>query len=363
MKLERIGRMGNKLKDIFSDAPIDMGGNIRFESEDAYKKFLEALDIVWEEGKTVEVEGVSSILTKIKSGKYEYPFLEHDKLKQVVIAPSPEMVDISLSTELGEKFLHLRRYHTAKEIVLETPEKAIVYMKMKVKKGSTQNTFSYRVQTELAKTMDEIVESYVVVVAFINSLFVDDVNGTAEEIELIRNTKNYFTKALEYYQRVQQVEKDFAVHFNPAIKNEDETDEQELEELYGLLYEKMAFRYNAKLTTNDGLEVTEKMKEIEIGSKLELTFSSKAEFRLYGQTITLYTANILSNAVVKNVEQTTDGKVKILYHDTDSEPMYISYTAFKSEEDRESELKVIMEHGEKYVNAPTVAEYMWQKRS
>ena len=105
------------------------------------------------------------------------------------------------------------------------------------------------------------------------------------------------------------------------------------------------------------------MKEIEIGSKLELTFSSKAEFRLYGQTIMLYTANILSNAVVKNVEQTTDGKVKILYHDTDSEPMYISYTAFKSEEERESELKVIMEHREKYVNAPTVAEYMWQKRS
>ena len=31
-------------------------------------------------------------------------------------------------------------------------------MKMKVKKGSTQNTFSYRVQTELAKTIDEIVE-------------------------------------------------------------------------------------------------------------------------------------------------------------------------------------------------------------
>ena len=37
--------MGNKLKEIFSDAPIDMGGNIRFENADAYKKFLEALDI------------------------------------------------------------------------------------------------------------------------------------------------------------------------------------------------------------------------------------------------------------------------------------------------------------------------------
>lgn len=55
--------------------------------------------------------------------------------------------------------------------------------------------------------------------------------------------------------------------------------------------------------------------------------------------------------------------MKILYDDTDSEPMYISYTAFKSEDEREQELKIMMEHREKYINAPTVAKYMWQKRS
>lgn len=354
--------MGNKLKEIFSDAPIDMGGNIRFENEDAYKKFLEALDIVWEEGKAVELEGVSSISTKIKSGKYEYPFLEHDKLKQVVIAPSPEMIDISVSTELGEKKLCLCRYHTANKIVLETDKKAIIYMKMSVQKGTSQNTFSYRVQTELAKTIDEIVESYVVAVAFINSLFVDDANGTAEELELIRNTKNYFSKALDYFKRVQRIEKELEVQFNPSVQNEDESDGQELEELYGLLFENMAFRYNAKLTSKDGIEIAEKLKGIEVGNKLELTFGNKAEFQLYGQTIMLYTASILINAVVKSVEETPDGNVKILYDDTDSEPMYISYTAFKLEDEREQEIKTIMEHREKYINAPTVAEYVWQKR-
>lgn len=363
MKLERTGRMGNKLKDIFSDVPIDMGGNIRFETEDAYKKFLEALEIVWEEGKAVKLDGVSSISTKIKSGKYEYPFCEHDKLKEVVIAPSLEMIEISLTTELGEKKLKLRRYHTAKEIVLETAEKAIVYMKMKVKKGSAHNTFSYRAQTELARTIDEIIESYIVVLAFINLLFVDDANASAEELELIRNTKKYFAKAIEYYKRVQQVESDFAVQFNPAMQNEDKNDEQELEELYGLIYENMAFRYNAKLTANDGIEIGEKLKEIQVGSKVELTFSNKAEFQLYGQTIILYTAGILMNAVVKSVEETADGKVKILYHDTESEPMYISYTAYKSEDERECEFKTIMQHRDKYVSAPTVAEYIWQKRS
>lgn len=159
------------------------------------------------------------------------------------------------------------------------------------------------------------------------------------------------------------MEKDLEVQFNPVIQNEDESDEQELEELYDLLFENMAFRYNAKLTAKDGIKIAEKLKEIEFESKLELVFGNKAEFQLYGQTIMFYTASALVNAIVKSVEETPDGNVKILYDDTDSEPMYISYTAFKSEDEREQELKIMMEHREKYINAPTVAKYMWQKRS
>ena len=110
--------MGNKLKDIFSDAPIDMGGNIRFESEDAYKKFLEALDIVWEEGKAVEVEGVSSISTKIKSGKFtslDFDTIEDSKGKDYIIRVTTDCAptDVRICTEpVGDKWAIRYGYRT-----------------------------------------------------------------------------------------------------------------------------------------------------------------------------------------------------------------------------------------------------------
>ena len=355
--------MANKLKDIFSNNMVDMGGKIRFETPEAYKKFLEALESVWEEGKTVEVEGVSSISTQMKSGRYAYPFLEENGIDKMFVAPSVEMVPVALETEIGTKTLQLRRFHTTNEIILETNSKAIVYMKMMIKKGTTQNTFSYRVQPELAKTVGEIVENYIVTVAFLNYLFREDVSGTQEELDLISKTKNYFVGALDFYKRLQKVEQEFDLDFCPKEQNEKCNDEQEFEELYALVYEKKAFRFNAKLTAEKGIDVATKLSETElvVGSKIELTFRSTAEFDIYGQTISVYTANLLSNAVVKEIKAEENGNTKIWYDDTDSEPMFISYTGFKSEAERDHEMEVLMEHSKKYIEASTVDEYLRQK--
>lgn len=355
--------MANKLKDIFSNKMVDMGGKIRFETPDAYKKFLEALEIVWEEGKAVEIEGVTSISTQMKTGKYVYPFLEDNKVDKVFIAPSTERVPITLETELGERTLQLRRYYTSNEIILETDSKAIVYMKMKVRKGTTENTFSYRVQPDFAKNIDEIVENYIITIAFIDYLFREDLKSTKEELDMISKTKSYFSGALDFYKRLQNVEKEFELQFNPKLKNEKGNDEQEFEELYYLLYEKKVFRYNAKLTADSGINVAIKLNEtkLEIGSKLELTFKSKVEFDIYGQTISIFTANLLSNAVVKEIKEEENGNVKIWYDDTDSEPMYISYTGFRTETERDCELETIKEHPQKYIEALTVEDFLRQK--
>lgn len=355
--------MGNKLKDVFSNNTVEMGGKVRFENSDAHKKFLEALDLVWEEGKTVQVDGVSSISTQMKTGKYAYPFLEEHSVDKVFVMPNIENVTIPLETERGDKTLQLRRYYTSNEIVLETNPKAIVYIKMKVKKGTTENTFSYRVQPELAKTVEEIIENYVVAIAFINYLFREDVSGTQKELEVIDKTKGYFSRALDFYKRLQKVEKELELQFNPKLQNEKRNDEKEFEQLYGILYENVAFRYNAKLNADKGIEVASKFKDTNmlIGTKLQLTFKGNVEFDIYGQSISIFTANLLLNAVVKDIQEEENGNIKIWYDDTDSEPMYISYTGFKSERERDIELDTLMEHSKKYIDAFTVDEYLKQK--
>lgn len=353
--------MANKLKDVFSNKMIDLGGNLRFENSEAYKKFLEALKIVEKEGRVVEVEGVSSISTKVKTGNYEYPFSEADRVNKVYVGPVTEQVPITLKTDVGEKTLVLTRYYTTSDIILETDKKDVVYLKLIIFKESNQTTLSYRTQSELAKSIGEIVEKYSIVVAFLNYLFVKDIKGQNEEYEMINKIKKYFNDALAYFKRAKKIEETFKVNFDPAKRNEN--DEQELEELYSLLFENMVFRCNAKLNGETDAEIV--MKEFEpqmaIGKKVEMTFSATVEFNIYGQKISIYTANLLVNAIIKDIKENEEGKTKIWYGDTDSEPMFFAYTGFKTVKQRNQELKKLMENKRKYLSAVTIEEYLMKK--
>lgn len=355
--------MANKLKDIFSNKMIDLGGNLRFENSEAYKKFLEALKIVEKEGRVVEVEGVSSISTKVKTGNYEYPFSEADRVNKVYVGPVTEQVPITLKTDVGEKTLVLTRYYTTSDIILETNKKDVVYLKLIISKESNQTTLSYRTQSELAKSIGEIVEKYSIVVAFLNYLFVKDIKGQNEEYEMINNIKKYFNDALAYFKRAKKIEETFKVNFDPAKQNENENDEQELEELYSLLFENRVFRCNAKLNGETDAEIV--MKEFEpqmaTGKKVEMTFSATVEFNIYGQKISIYTANLLVNAIIKDIKESEEGKTKIWYGDTDSEPMFFAYTGFKTVKQRNQELKKLMENKRKYLSAVTIEEYLMKK--
>lgn len=357
--------MANKLKDVFSNKMIDLNCNLRFENPEAYKNFLEVLKIVEKEGRVVEVEGVSSISTKVKSGNCEYPFSEADRINRVYVGPVTEQVPITLQTDVGEKTLVLTRFYTTSDIILETDKKDVVYLKLIISKESNQTTVSYRTQSELAKSMDEIVEKYSIVVAFLNYLFVNDIHEPNEEYEKVKKIKKYFNDAVAYFKRVKKIEEEFKVHFNPAEQNENGNDEQELEELYSLLYENMVFRCNAKLNGETDAEVVMKSFEpqIAIGKKVEMTFSANAEFNIYGQKISIYTANLLVNVIIKDIKESEEGKTKIWYGDTDSEPMFFAYSGFKTVKQRDQEVKKLMENRKKYLGAVTLEEYLMTKYS
>ena len=64
--------------------------------------------------------------------------------------------------------------------------------------------------------------------------------------------------------------------------------------------------------------------------------------------------------MVKDIQKCDDGTVKILYGDTDSKPMYISFSAFKTSQEAKRELDTILEHDEIYVNALTSNVYINQ---
>ena len=79
------------------------------------------------------------------------------------------------------------------------------------------------------------------------------------------------------------------------------------------------------MTSNDPISIamSHNNSTLSIGNKIALTFLCTIEFNFLKQNVLLHTANLIVNALVKDIQNSDDGTVKILYGDTDSKPIYI----------------------------------------
>lgn len=356
--------MSNKLKSIFSDEEIVFNGELTFKDKESHDQFMNAIERVYEEGKTLSVDGVQSIKTEIRTGDKSYATEEHKMLDHVVIAPSKEDVPLEVETEFGKKEMHFKRYAVNKGVVLETDENAVVYLKLFFESLTENTTMSYRVHVENAKSVSELIEEYAKIVAFYNKIFRKDIQkmkgGAAVE-----NIKLFFSEMLNRYKKLRFLEKEFDIQFDPKDLVQNEDCWLDVEELYLLLQEKKVVRLNAKLTETQttSMTINQHKELINEGAALQVTFISKVTYLIWEKRITLYSANLLSNAIVKETHTLPNDEVKILYGEEDSRPMYISFRAFSVEEDAKKEMEQIMNHKEEYVDALTTIEYLKKEKN
>lgn len=353
--------MPNKLRDVFSDKEIDSETKISFKNYNSYNKFIKALEVVNKEGKEVEVdvESISKMTIKIKDGEIVYPVSKPLKPTTIIIGPSKEDIPFVLNTEYGTKTMVLKLYQTEDATILETEKNEIVYFKFIFNMNAATITFTYKAQFWYAKTIKEIVESCDTAVVLLNNIFkYDDSEDLSDEYALIYKTRNYFLELESFFKRLFLVEQELQLSFNPTQINDAGNDEMELEKLFLLLIEKKVIRVNAKINGSKIVTVKSGTDKLKVGSKVALTFIENLEYTIYGKKIIVYTANLVCNAIVKDVKESGDGAITVLYGDTDSQPMYISYSGFKTYEEANQEAKTIMEHKDEYTNALTVNDYI-----
>lgn len=355
--------MSNKLKSIFSDEKIVFNGEITFKNKDAHDCFLNALERVYEEGKTVNVEGIESIKTEIRTGDKSYSPEVHNMLDCVIVAPSKEVVPLEIETEFGKKEMHFQRYVINKGGVLETDKKTVVYLKMLFDSLTKNTTMSYRIQTENAKSVSELIEEYAKIEAFFNMIFRKDIQKIKGG-ENVQNMRLFFSEMLNRYKKLRFLEEEFDIQFNPKDFAQNEECWLDVEELYLLLQEKKVIRLNAKLTETQTTSIVINQNEelLKEGASLQVTFISEVTYSIWEKRIMLYTANLLSNAVVKEIQKLQDDEVKILYGEEDSRPMYISFMAFREKEDAKKEMEQIMNHKEEYLDALTTIEHLKKEK-
>lgn len=352
--------MSNKFKEIFSNNMCDFGGTLHFENKEAYENFRNALQIVQDEGKEVDLDGISTFTADIKDGQTKYPILIMRDLRQFTISPSKENISFELDTDYGSKSISFNRFKTKNEVVFETSENEITYFKIVFQMDESKVILSYRLQPHYAKSVKDIVDSCNITIAFLNKMFIPDDNLKVpdDDIILIKNIKSSILEFESFFNKLYLIEQKLKFSFITSKIIETDNIYTEVNELYFLVVENKIIRLNARLneTETNINSIKPGLNELKAGMPINLTFLSRSDFIIFGKSFTIHTANLLSNAIVKAIEKSEDGKARILYGDIDEKPMYISYSGFRTVNEAKQEMKILMDHKNNYIEALTLQE-------
>lgn len=353
--------MSNKIKEIFSNDTFKMNGRLRFENEEAYKNFISALELVYAEGRVVPLEGIASVATEVIHQGATFPLGEHVNITNFIVTPSEEPTTIHLD---GDKSIILLRTQTRDKIILCSERNSIVSFCFTFLRSENKHTINYKVQFDNAGSIEEVKESFILSEELLERFYpMTNKNVDEAEEESILGIKEYFRLYKSFFERLCIIEKLFEFNFSPNLLNDLSFEEQQdIDELYLLLHQKRIIRLNEKLITTNETAVTinnnNSDSKINIGDKLMLTFLNTIEFNFLKQKVLLHTANLLVNAIVKDIQKDDNEGTKILYGDTDSKPMYISFSAFRTKEEAMQEMENITQHHKSYENALTSRAYI-----
>lgn len=352
--------MANKLSDIFSDKPLKKAFKISFEDSKARLQFVETLKDPKNSGKTIDVKGIKKLKTELKSGNKTIPLDDVDHIMDTKVFIHEHYLPIEFDTAKGKSIINFSCKAQGEDMICETSEPSIVYMKMTFHSDKDYYSFDYRARPNLAVNLEELRGAYEDALAFLEYMFrPDNDEAQVSGSESLDIAKTYFRDSIKLYEKMLALEKELMMEFRPISHFTDE-EYEDVEELYALLINSKVLRYNAKITSNvaKGVSVLVGNREMVIGKELDMTFINQNTYTVWGNNINLYTANLLTNAIVEDIIDNGDGSTKILYKENESKPMFISYRGFTNLKQAEEELEQIMDHVEQYREAQTLDQYL-----
>ena len=211
----------------------------------------------------------------------------------------------------------------------------------------------YNVDMEKAKNINDLLEEYERMEAIIDLFFKKDVEN--KELEELRR---WLTVSINYFRRFQKVLSTLKIKDEKINIKEAEEKEFLIEKLYLLLIENGKIRSNQKIKSINDVEIDKAV----IGEPIFVVYVNEQNIDLFGNVITFYMVSSIFNAIAKDIKKDENGKKKLLFSDTDSNPMYRVYSGFLNKKEAEKEEKRVINKIEEYKEAKTLEEYLEQLR-
>ncbi|MCD8300172.1 MAG: hypothetical protein LUC41_03240 [Clostridiales bacterium] len=358
--------MANKLKKLFSDEEPAIKLTIGFLDDESSMNFADALNRLLNEGLSGEIEGAANMKADIQIGDIIYPYKDYVDIGKINIYQGVKDIVQYVDTEFGKERIVFHSKRTLKELTLETDNNAIILLKLKCFKDTRAVNISFSGHPDRAKSIREAAEHFSMIFEFLKKYIIGAQNMDKALSDInnpdISRMLEYLYIWIDSFKKLLAMEEKLGIAFDPVevSRNQDRESWKDLEELCYLLEKKVILRAGGKLRVDDdaGVNIDADVDAIVPGETMDLTYVGTLDYNLFGHSVRIYTANLLTNMTVKEKKKLDDGGIKILYTEDTERPMQIAYSGFVTEEAAQKELGKIMSHKELYTEALTLNEYV-----
>lgn len=339
--------MGNKLRELFEDDEQKYVQKLKFKDAESYRKFVESIISLKEDGKSFKAEGIESAKTLIENGNIQYPVANSDNIEGMYFYPGSE--EIVVPIDVGESHTEMKFIRTISDnnVILKTKPKAVVELNITLNKNEGKIVFSYNTHVNNAENMTILISEYERTLLFFNMLF--SLEKSNKEISKVRD---FFDDSINYFKRINELGEKLGISISPAELPDDIKNQMLAEKLYLLLVEHKYIRNNDKVISFNDVRTTIDMDE---NKEFNVYYTTPRKYYLFGKEFTVYECCCIFNAIISRIDSAEN---KVFLRDTDIAPMYRSISAFVNEEEAEKECSCISDNIEKYRAAKTINELL-----
>lgn len=350
--------MSNKLKKIFNHNERILTGKVIFKDAKSKQEFSDALKEAYKTGQSVKVEGVESMSFGVDSGAGLFPLDKHEKITDLMVGVSPEQISIPLNVDDNVINFPLVKYQIENGVIFRTSLDFLFDINFRYDAVNQTAKLKYTPQIQRADGIESILDGVETARALLDKFFSDTSHNN--ELKLIyQNLQELY----DLFEKLKYIEETFQVKINPQkVDLTDEDSQRDLFELYLAIHDKKAIKMSLKLIPDENTIIPlSPESEPKVNDPIAITMRNRMEFSIWGEHITIFTANLICNAIIKSVDCQNDKNV-IVYGDTEYKPMYISYKGFVTEDEAIEEMSGLIKNKDEYEVAKTIEEY-WHEEN
>lgn len=347
--------MSNKLREMLKQREMKLNLSMKFGNNEDRNRFIKAVNQVIETGEPQDVQAPQYIKVERNDGDYRYPIDIEENIVDIKLFPSKKYISIPIKVNGEKKEYPFEGIRQNGKVVLHSVNSKVVEIKMVFEENTRTMDFMCTSHLENADTVDELIDELSRALALLTVVVSEEsLNKKNSDI------KKYLSNTLGRVIRIQEVCNLLKIEVTPKMVIEEDDKECLIDKHYLLLIKKHIIRQEGKINHIKFVNI----EDVEPGQEVYATYFQTEKLVLFNEQRELFTVNCIVGAMIQKVETKDDGSSIVYFKDSETRPMFRSYSAYLNQSEAEEEMRNMLEKREAYENAESWTEQlqkiMWE---